>query len=448
MGLGRRVVASNDKSASCEKSDAPLSIRYQQGIIERLNWIRHTQSSKLLEATHVIARTILRGNTVWAAWDMGHNRFDVIPDRPGDPQLVTFGYDSAKARAGDCFIGHKGPGKELRNKGIIVIGGPAAWGGDAGRADLVTSDVAEDRLRPYADIWIENRITTLGGIMNIPGMPAPMGPVSGILGIVTFWMMTADAARLLARDGHTINVGGDEPALKTDFPRVGTDAPLMGTYYDTVLNRLEMIFAELGAIREIARMAADTALGDGTVWTYSRYRQSLAVEGDTRRGGLALTHGVAVTNDRLWSIRTEQGTPFPGKRGDMVIMGLFQPDHPIDLASLDSFRALNMRVVSFGPIARNGRIPNGRSVPKETDVHVGRMSDTYGLFALPGVDRHVCPTSGATQMQSFWVLCMEIVEEIMRRTDGDVPGVFLSGAIKGGMDHLYRIRTSEEERGF
>ena len=106
-----------------------------------------------------------------------------------------------------------------------------------------------------------------------------------------------------------------------------------------------------------------------------------------------------------------------------------------------------MKVASMGPMTRNVRIQEGKTVPKETDVHVGRMCDTYGLFAVPGFDKKVCPTSGALLNQIFWATCMEIVEEIMRRT-GNTPGIHFSGAIKGGNEHNAFVRNMYDERGY
>jgi len=92
-------------------------------------------------------------------------------------------------------------------------------------------------------------------------------------------------------------------------------------------------------------------------------------------------------------------------------------------------------------------LPDGRTVPKEADVHIGRMCDTYGIYAVPGFKRKVCPTSGACLNQLYWSVCMEIMEGIIRRT-GNVPGVYLTGAVEGGIDHLNRVNAIYEERGY
>jgi len=132
----------------------------------------------------------------------------------------------------------------------------------------------------------------------------------------------------------------------------------------------------------------------------------------------------------------------------MVIMGTTRPEDPVDLKSLDIFRGCGMKIASLGPITRDGRLHDGRAVYKESDVHVGRMTDTYGLFAFQGFERKVCPASGAIQLQIFWTTCMEIVEEMIRRTNGNVPGVFFSAAIKGGAEHMTRINELYNERGY
>ncbi len=128
-------------------------------------------------------------------------------------------------------------------------------------------------------------------------------------------------------------------------------------------------------------------------------------------------------------------------------MGIWEPDDDVDLKYLDVFRQQGVKVASIGPMTRDVKVPDGRTVPKETDVHVGRMFDTYGLYAVPGFERKVCPTSGPLINQIWWALCMEIAEQIIRRT-GNAPGVFFSGALKGGRDHNNFMMRKYNERGY
>jgi len=430
----------------------PLAIRYTKKVREMLRWIRLTQADNLLESSYAIARTVKNGGTCWCSWDMGHNtKFDMFPGRHGNPGIFTMGYNVELSKNGDLFLASiwGGPHEDLVKKDIFVIGGPTPWGSDAKLADLIVRDSAKVRLRPYSDIWIETNITTIGAIMEVPGSPAPIGPVSGIIGMVTFWMMQADACRILARDGIALQVEGDEPTLPDTAEWVDLNSPLMDDYFDAVMNQIEMIGSEIGGIREIARMAVDSVLSGGKVYCYSKYRNSLSVEGQTRRGGLALTRGLHRFDGSEKDIGKLEsyGEEFRGSKNDLVIMGLFQPDDPIDLECLDLFRKLKMKVVSMGPMTREITVTGERTVPRETDVHVGRMCDTYGRFAIPGFNRKVCPTSGALLNQIFWATCMEITEEIIRRT-GNVPGIFFSAAIKGGTEHMNRVREIAKERGY
>ena len=41
---------------------------------------------------------------------------------------------------------------------------------------------------------------------------------------------------------------------------------------------------------------------------------------------------------------------------------------------------------------------------------------------------------------------MEVVEQYIDRTGGDVPGVYYSAALKGGMEHMYRMSEVYRER--
>ncbi len=456
-GVPARALASEIcGNISCQtkpQPQLPLAIKYTLKVRDMLKWIRHTQSENLLEASYAIARTVKNGGTCWCSWDMGHNtKFDMFPDRNGNPGIFTMGYDTSKSKKGDLFLASiwGGPHDDLVKKDIFVIGSPAPWGGDAKLSELIVRDSAKVRLRPYSHIWIETNVTTLGAIMKVPGSPAPIGPVSGIIGMVTFWMMQADACRILARDGIKMNVYGDESELSGDnINWVNLHSPLMDDYFDVVMNQIEMIGSELGNIREISRMAVDSVLSGGKVYCYSRYRNSLSVEGQTRRGGLALTRGLyrfdgsEIDTGKLVGSDGE----FKGTKNDLVIMGIFKPDDEFDLRALESFRKNKMKVVSMGPMTRDIKVPDGKTVPGGTDIHVGRMCDTYGLFAVPGFNKKVCPTSGALLNQIFWATCMEIVEEMIRRT-GNTPGIFFSAAVKGGTEHMHRVIEIYRERGY
>ena len=426
----------------------PLAIRYTKKVRDMLLWIRETQSENLLEASYVLARTAMKKRTCWCAWDMGHNtNMDMFPERNGVPEIITMGYNPEKAKKGDCFLASiwGGPHEDLVKKDIIVIGGPAPWGGDSKGSEYLRDDVKKLRIRPFSHIWIETNITTHGAIMNIPGETAPFGPVSGIIGLVTYWMMLSDACRILALEGKSVPVRGDAPKLSGDnVPRVSLHDPLMDDYFEQVMLQIEQIGAEMGDIRRIAEMTVDSVLAGGKVYCYSRYRNSLCVEGHHRRGGLALTRGLCERDGKLTSL---DGGDFKGTPHDLVIMGIWEPDDEIDLKNLDIFRRHGMKVVSIGPMTRDIAVPEGRTVPKEADVHVGRMCDTYGLYTVPGFERKVSPTSGPLINQIWWSLCMEIAEQIIRRT-GNAPGVFLSGAIKGGREHNNFIMRKYHERGY
>jgi uncharacterized phosphosugar-binding protein len=426
--------------------DRPLALVYHDAVRDRLIRIRNTEAADLLEAGYALARRHIGGATIWHHWDTGHSTsFDIRPGRNGAPMLFTPGFDPDAVRDGDCLLaGHRCAHQVLAEKDVFVVGAPSPWSRDAGHPELITHETAMGRVRQYSDIWIETGITTVGALMKVPGMTAPIGPISGIYGLTTFWMMIADCCRELARLDHPAEIDGDGPALAVDAARESLERPLGPVWFDTFLRQYELLGAEYGSIERIARMAADTVLAGGHVWCWSRDSDSLAYESTTRRGGLAITRGVFRDEDgEFQGIRRA----FEPREGDLAIIGTYAPDDPVDLDALDRFKAWGMKTASIGPMTRGGRIPEGRTVAAETDVHVGRVSDTYGLFALPGFGRRACPTSGATMLHSFWLISLAICEEMINRT-GDVPGVFLSGAITGGMDHLNRTYEMYDRRGY
>jgi uncharacterized phosphosugar-binding protein len=427
----------------------PLSMRYMKKICNMLQWVRDTQSENMLEASYAIARTIQKGGRCWRSWDMGHSGTqDVFPGRNGNPDMFTEGFDPKKAKNGDVFLACSrwgGPYEELSKKDILIIGMPVPWGGDAKGQEFVVDSMLQQKIRPHADIWIESTITTHGAIMKVPGIEAPFGPASGTVGLLIYWMIVADACRILARDGKSMPVEGDEPKLSgNSIPWINLHEPIMDNYFEVVMNQLDMVKGEMGNIRQIAAMAADTALSGGKVWCYSRYWESLAMESHGRRGGLYMTRGV---HDQDGKLKTVADSDKLGSSKDMVIMGIWEPADEIDLKHLDTFRKYGMKIASIGPMTCDIKVPDGRTVPKEADVHAGRMCDTYGLYAVPGFDRKVCPTSGILMLQMFWATCMEIADELIRRT-GNPPAILLSGAIKDGRRHNKFMLNRYLERGY
>jgi hypothetical protein len=143
----------------------------------------------------------------------------------------------------------------------------------------------------------------------------------------------------------------------------------------------------------------------------------------------------------------------------MVIMSHLKPDDKKDLACLDKFRKYGMKIASIGPLTRSvpalkggertadPHIVEGRILPHESDIHLGRMCDTYGLYAIPGFERRICPTTGPLVLQMYWTVVMEIIEEVIRRT-GDIPYVFPNVAQKNRMERMYRFHKMSIDRGY
>lgn len=427
----------------CEK---PLAVRYSEKVRERLTWIRENQSESLMEAAYAIADTVESGGQCYQfAWDAGHTESDSWPGRNGEPEIFSTDFSVENAKAGDLMLttGQLTTAAELVEKKVYIIGRPSPWSGDCRYPELLREDIKGMKIRPYADLYIETRATSLGGLINIEGMPAPVGPVSGIVGKTTIWMMLADACRILAKRGISVNVKGDEPVVtgeNVDWRNfsgwVQLGEPLMDNYFAEIMNQMELLFAELGQIRKIGEICAETALNGGKIYGYSRYN-SVAGEASTRRSGLSLTRGVYSSQIDP----ADRKNDFPGTDKDFVIMGITKPDDETDLQFLDMFRKRGMRVASLGAMTRSHSVPEGRTVPKETDMHAGKMCDTYGLFAVPGFNRRICPTSGVLLDHLYWTTMMSFVEQYMEKSGGDIPGVYFSGALKGGMEHLYRMRS-------
>jgi len=107
-----------------------------------------------------------------------------------------------------------------------------------------------------------------------------------------------------------------------------------------------------------------------------------------------------------------------------------------------------MKVASIGPITRHFKVPEGRAVFKETEIHVGRMMDTYGLFALPGFERKICPTSGSMATSILWVMSVELAMDIIEKTGGNVPALYCNGALKMAASHNSRMSALAAQRGY
>ena len=200
--------------------------------------------------------------------------------------------------------------------------------------------------------------------------------------------------------------------------------------------QIKQIAAEHGKIKRIANEIAEKILSGGKLYVYSRYRQALSLEANGKRGGLALiktTHA--------------EDKNFMGTDKDFMIMGIYQPDDEIDLQMLEKYHKIGMKVAAIGPLTRAGKIPSGKNIPGEADFHLGLMCDTYGLFAIPGVKKKVCSTSGLLVNLMFWATAIQLAGEIMKRT-GETPGVLSTGAMIGGGEQRRRRTEMVKIRGY
>ncbi len=442
-GLAEKTAAVESMPRTVDRGEPlPLCLEYPRIIMNMIDWVMQNQAGNMLESAYAIARSLKNGGKLWINWDQGHStRGEMFPGRHGMPTFLRHGYDSAEAKDGDVLmvsrILSKAQYEDLAKKDIFVIAAPSPWSGDARGFRNVREDIQPLKNGDFADIWLENNITSIGAILNVPGMPAPIGPVSGPLCLAMMWMILSDVCRICSIEGIDIEVMGDEPRLSGDNAGwINTKRPLYQDYYGIVARELELVGAEFGDIRKMAAMTVDTLLSGGKAYYYSRYRETYRGEATGRRGGLALAQGIS--DDEKVEL----------DKKDCVIMGVFQPDDPVDLGHLDDFRKAKVKIGSIGPITRNFNIPEGRCIHKETDVHAGRMSDTYGLFAVPGIDKKVSPSSGISMIAIHWVMSIEIIEQIKARTGGNVPGVHYSGALKWGSDFNKRVRAMQKDRGY
>ncbi len=439
-GLAQYAIAEPDNMLCTKKNNNPTAMTYIQEIMDMLKQVRQTQSENILEAAYAVARTIENGNTCWSYWDHGHTHSaDGFADREGDPGIITIGYDIGKSRKKDTVLISYPFGQDMyddiKEKDPFVIGAPTPVGGDCMRAEDNLPSSRERRFRPLSDIWIDTPITSIGAVVQIPGSPAPLGPVSGPLYLTLWWMINADACRILSLKGKTFKVKGYSPLLEGDnIPWVNTADPLMDNYFDTVMTHMRLFGSELGEMRKMAAMAADTLISGGHVYFYSKHRESMASEALYRRGGFGFARGLS------------DGS-IEGRDDDMVIMGVTRPDDPVDLANLKTMKKRGMRTASIGPVTNGTELPDGNTIAQQTDVHIGKFYDAYGLYAIPGFDRKVCPTSGLLNVTALWAMSVEIAMEVIRRT-GNTPGIHYSGALTWGRSYNNQMRKVVEERGY
>ena len=94
-----------------------------------------------------------------------------------------------------------------------------------------------------SDIWIDTKINVVGPKVKLRGMPAPIGPVPGLLNLSTFWMMMADACRILSFEDIPVKVKGDEPKLSGDkVPWVKVADPLLDNFFEEIMREIESLY--------------------------------------------------------------------------------------------------------------------------------------------------------------------------------------------------------------
>ncbi len=441
--LGAGLALPAGTAAAAGRKPIPLCTRYLEGVRAGITEIRDSGMDAIHAASEAVARTRRNGGTCFYQWETTHTiEGDMYPDRPGDTDLFVMGYTmgkpSAEPKKGDLLFVNviRAPLEDPRAKGLFVVGGPNPWCADT----IQNSELVEANkklvVKTYSDIWIDMPYTRYGSLLPLPGEEVPLGPTPAPYGMVTAWAVIADTVRLLARDGVPVRVRGDEPPLGSGAKRERPDRPLAERYFAESLGMIDRIGRELGTIRHAASEASDRILSGGKLHVYSRYRESLSAEGNQRRGGLALISST-------WA-----GDPnFKGTGKDFMVMGVYRPDDPEDIAMFDRCRDAGMKIATLGTATLAGKSPRGRSVPREADFHLGGACDTYGLFALPGLDRRICPISGFAVAVGFWTFAAALAEEIMTRT-GNSPAVLSTGAVVGGAEQRKRANELVKTRGY
>jgi len=427
-----------------QKKHGNLSREYLDRVCGLFEKIRDNQQGSMLKASENIARVYKSGGKCFCQWETGHSfDGDLFPDRPGDTGLFVVGYTlgtpSVQPHKGDLLLINvirKPLDDDIGKRGIYIIGGPNPWCGDIEHQELLTDDNRKLLIRKYSDLWIETYTNIYGALIDLPGETALLGPTSAALNMLTYWAMTADAVRLLASEGIPVKVKGDEPVLSEKIRRVNLKKPLAVSYINEVIREIRQIGRETDTVKAIAAGAADRILAGGKLYVYSRYREALSGEADAKRGGLALINATFADD-----------TNFKGTAGDYMIMGIYRPDDEVDLRMLAKFRDSGLKIASIGPSTVNGIKPEGKTVPDEADIHLGRIGDTYGFFAVPGEEKKVCPTSGILVNLMFWATMVQLAQDIMERT-GNTPGVLSTGALKGGAEQRANRIEQVKKRGY
>ena len=442
--LGLSLINFPRMAVSGESKSRPLCLEYLDQVIKLLEKIRDFQGENLLKASENIARTYKSGGKCFCQWETGHSfDGDMFPDRPGDTDLFIMGYTMGtppvQPKKGDLLLINvirKPLDEDIDKKGFFIIGGPNSWCGDIEHSEQLTEENQKLLVKKYSNIWIETFINLYSALIYLPGETVPTGPTSGALNMATYWAMTADAVRLLAAEGVSVKVKGDEQPLEKKMRRVSLKQPLASAYINEAIREIRLIKTELDILNRIAGEAADCVLSGGKLYVYSRYREALSTEANAKRGGLALLNTTFADDPN-----------FKGTEKDYMIMGIYRPDDEVDLRMLKKFREAGMKISSIGPSTLNGKKPSGRTVAGETDFHLGGMCDTYGFFEMPGLDKKVCPTSGLLVTLIFWAAMIQLAEEIIRRT-GNTPGVLSSGAFKGGAEQRANRTEMVKKRGY
>lgn len=441
LGAGLALPLRSAEAAG--KKPVSLDTAYLGGIRDGIATIRDTSMDAIHAASEAVARTRKNGGTCFYQWETTHTiEGDMFPDRPGDTDLFVMGYTMGKPavepKKGDLLFVNviRAPLEDPRAKGIFVVGGPNPWCADTIQNGELVEANKQLVVKKYSDIWIDMPYTRYGSLLPLPGEEVPLGPTPALYGAVTAWSVVADAVRLLARDGVPVRVKGGEPPLGNGMKRERLDRPLAEKYFAATFDAIDRIGKDIGIIRRAASEAADRILSGGRLYAYSRYRESLSAEANQRRGGLALINAT-------WS----DDPNFKGTGKDFMVMGVYRPDDPEDIAMFDRCHAAGMKVAVLGPPTLAGERPAGRSVPREADFHMADGCDTYGLFALPCLERRICPISGFAVAAAFWTFAAALADEIIART-GNAPGVLSTGAVVGGAEQRTRANGLVKTRGY
>jgi uncharacterized phosphosugar-binding protein len=398
---------------------------YYQGAMKIFTGLRDTQVEAIEREMRTAYERIQKGGTIYSQITAGHFPTDETAlSRTGQPGVFAFlireakDNDYAKLKPEDMIITNVINLGNLAamKRGIRVVGLTVNYYPFAktppGEGYQIEYEGKILKMEDACSVMLDSQTAWDNGLLHPKQHPEfAVMPGSGIAQATVYWMMAAELAGLKAGGGSKSSSG------------------CARKYVDICIERAKRVGKDRQKFVDSGRVLGDLIIKGGK-WYVTGNRALVS-------DALHVATGPMVT--RTYSANAV-------KKGDIVLIGSFSSNNPDEIKVANECHAKGAYVVTISPFSLESD-SSGPRLNKEADLAFDTYSpESWGVVAIKGLDRKICPTTGVMADLEMWLL-MSSWTDVMAAT-GKFPWFWKGMFMKDGTEYNKINQPAFEARGW